>query len=174
MKKILCPLWKNMKAGDKPAQPTGFYLTLEGDGVYENEVLYGSFVKLVFHIPETELLDSEISLDFSIIPCGFSLLKNARWTQTVEFPCKETEISFFLRAKDKEEKGENITAGFSFSINSMVLNFYQEFIAVRLVETNPKSFVKKIDFNFQEKINGIAERVQDWHEKLAKTEFVED
>lgn len=177
MKKKFCPLWNYPKVDNKTVQPSKFYLTLEGEGVYGNEVLCGSLVRLTFHIPEIELLDSEVSLDFSIIPYGFSLLENSRWTQTVEVPCKETEISFFLRTDKQKEGGDMIRAGFSFSIFTEALTIYQEFIIVQLIKTDsllPKPYIKKIDFNLQKEIKGMALRLQEWHEKLVKTEFIED
>jgi hypothetical protein len=176
MKKRLCPLWKNAKVGDKTVQPSGFYFTLEGDGVCENEVLYGSLVRLTFHIPEIEF-DSELSLDFSIIPYGFSLVENSRWTQTVEVPCKDTEISFSLLTNTEREGGDTMTSGFAFGIFTGPLTVYQKFITIRLsdiISSLPKPYSKKIDFDLQKEMEGIARRAEEWREKLAKTEFVED
>ena len=152
--------------------PKVFYVTLEGDGVCGDDVLLGTDVRLIFHIPKLTISGPEIQLGFSVIPCGFHYPeKNSeKWYQTIRVPCEETEVCFLLRAPTPEEWKNDITPGFSFGLDAGGLIVYQKFIVpVRLVASScrlPKSAVENMDFDLEKKIAGIAERVRKFYENF--------
>jgi hypothetical protein len=150
-----------------------FYCVLEGDGVGEGEVLFGSAVRLTFHIPALLVAKNGISLGLSVIPCGLRYIEidKCEWYKSVPVPCEETKVSFSFIVPDEEDWKNAITPGFAFVLDADGLVVCQEFLPVRFVSelSSPKkSHVKKLEFDLERKIHGIAERVLRWRESMKK------
>lgn len=171
MKKQPYPLWKNIKVDDVPQKPIGFYASLEGGGVNGNEILFGTEVSLVFHIPALHVDERDISLGLTVIPCGIHWLRNADWYKTVLLPCEETEVCFSFATPTKAEWKNTQTPGFSFTLDVSGLIFYQIFLSVRLVK-EPDLFsgsnLKELGFDLEEKIPGIVARVKKFEAAFTK------
>ena len=173
----LFPEGKIVEVGSYPEIPKGFYVTLEGEGVCGGDVLFGTDVLLIFHIPALTIQDTEIELGFSVIPCGFHYPKNSeKWYQTVRVPCKETEICFLLRAPTLKQWKNEVTPGFSFCLDAEGLIVFQKFILpVRPVKSScylPKPTFEKIDFDLENKIEGIVKRLRKFYKDFGKRTYI--
>jgi hypothetical protein len=179
---VLHPLFKGkvVRVNDTPPiKPSGFYATLEGDGVCENEVLFGTDVKLTFHIPALPVADHDISFGLSVIPYGprFPVLCEHEWYKLVRVPCEETEVSFSFIVPTEEEWKKALTPGFVVTLDAEGLPFYSEFLSIRFVRKHfhpKKTYVKKLGIDLEQKIQGITDRVLRWREHLQKTVLPEE
>lgn len=162
-----------METDKNVPKPEEFYLTVEGEGVRGNKVLCGTDVRFVFHIPKLEISDhnSPIKLGFSVIPIGFTFSENSKtWYQTVKVPCEKTEICFVFKA-DAKCPVKSTKSGLSLTLNAAGLLVFSQFLSIPLARTSlspKKSYIKKIDFDLEKKIEEIAELVKKFVEQASK------
>ncbi len=140
-----------------------FYATLEGEGVKDNEILFGSKVRLVFHIPKLSFSDESVHLGFTIMPFGLQFPERnpTLWHQDLNIPCEESEVVFSFIVPTEKKWKKDITPGFSFTFDVNGLSVFSQFLKVRFVSSfNDRKRREKFAFHFIDLEKGIESSVK--------------